>query len=144
MDIIKGDILENLDSSKDTIILHGCNCHHVMGAGIAAYLRKKYPKIYAVDMTTPYADRDKLGTFSVAVINPKLAILNCYTQFDTGRGRQVDYEAVYSVLESLSRLGPSGKEIRSPKIGCGLAGGDWDIVKVMFEKTLPSATIYNL
>jgi len=137
MKINKADILSQLDFTKQTVILHGCNCFHTMGAGIAKYLKQNYPLIYTVDKNTAYGDRNKLGTISIATIHNKLHIVNCYTQFYYGSKSKtpVDYVAIAKCLHRVALL-YNGWEIRTPMIGCGLAGGDWDIVKLIFEETL--------
>lgn len=139
MEIIKADILSDLDPNKPTVILHGCNCLHRMGKGIALYLKSHYPIIHSIDKNTPYGDRNKLGTISIAGIHGNLHIVNCYTQFDYRRSSSktphADYKAIENCLENIAYL-YNGWEIRSPKIGCGLAGGSWDIVSKLFEKVL--------
>ena len=149
MYLIKRDILDYIQPNNLTIIGHGCNTENIMQAGIAAYLLLKYPYIYVIDCSTKKGP-EKLGTFSTAKISDNLYILNCYTQEKTGKGRQVDYEAVYKCLENVQRMiiqvkqriGNQMIDLRFPQIGCGLAGGDWNIIEKMFDKLLPSAKIY--
>ena len=64
----KADILSDIDETKRTVVLHGCNCFHTMGAGIALYLRRMIPEVAEVDAGTVYGDKNKLGTCSVANI----------------------------------------------------------------------------
>ncbi len=147
MKIIKADILTNIDPNKQTIILHGCNCFHVMGGGIAAYLKKQYPEIYETDVhNTTKGDRKKLGTFSMTIVKPNLYIANCYTQYNFGFVNiHVDYVAIRECLQKI-RLLYDDWEIRSPQIGCGLAGGDWKTVKKIYEEDLVGCdcTIYHI
>jgi len=135
--IIQADILYDLPSDENILILHGCNCFHIMGAGIAKYLRSKYPVIYKVDSSTPYGDRGKLGTVSYAYIRPGLSIGNCYTQFDLGSKRHpaVNYDAIRSCLMNAINKFPY-YSFRMPKIGCGLAGGKWDKVEKIYLEVL--------
>lgn len=144
MTIIRDDILSKLDPNTKTVILHGCNCFCTMGAGIAKYLKQKYPLIYSVDKGTKYGDRKKLGTFSIAGIHNNLHILNCYTQFDYRRSASgkppVNYSAIESCLKHVLTL-YDGWEIRTPKIGCGLAGGDWAVVEPLFNDILKNQNL---
>jgi len=148
MNIIKSDILANLPNNKVCVILHGCNCFHVMGGGIAAYLKNKFPYIYKVDKKTNYGDITKLGTISIAELNNNLLIINCYTQYNYDASqRQVNYEAVYNCLVNVQTLIKNNEQLvdlRAPKIGCGLAGGNWKIINEMFDELLPYATIYEI
>lgn len=146
MRIVKADILSDLDKDTPTVILHGCNCFHTMGAGIARYLANKYPAVLAADKTTGYGDRSKLGRFSVAEIRPNLTILNCYTQYRYGsRSRDVDYLAVSECLRAAHEKYPDA-HFRMPQIGCGLAKGDWNKVKSIIVEELPveQVTVYYL
>lgn len=144
MHIFREDILNNIDPNTPTVVLHGCNCFHTMGAGIARYLKSKYPLILTIDKQTKYGDRKKLGTISIAGINGNLHIVNCYTQFDYRNSRSgkppVDYKAIEKCLSNVAYLYDKW-EIRSPKIGCGLAGGDWSIVEPLFTKTLKNQNV---
>ncbi len=151
MKLIKGDILKDTDQNKITIILHGCNCFHTMGAGIAKYLRDRFPMVYKADCDTIYGDIHKLGTISYEDVGNDIWVVNCYTQFSFGKGRDVNYEAVYKTLHKVRTIIDNYEketnfkiEVRSPQIGCGLAGGEWSIVEKMFEHLLPQAKIYYL
>ena len=147
MKIVRADILSNLNFNKPIVILHGCNCFCNMGAGIAKYLKQQYPLVYTVDKQTGFGDKKKLGSLSIAGIHGNFHIVNCYSQYNYGfkKGGKppVEYKAIGECLEKVAQL-YNGWEIRSPKIGCGLAGGDWNIVEPMFEKILgnQNLTIY--
>jgi len=124
---VKGGILKDIIPGKNTVIIHGCNCFHIMGAGIAAYLRKEYPAVYRADCKTIRGIMSKMGTYSKAQITHNLVVLNCYTQYGIGREKNntppVKYSSIRKCLRSINTE-YDGWEIRTPKIGCGLAGGD--------------------
>ena len=147
MQYIKGDILSGIDPKKRTVILHGCNCFHKMGAGIAKYLSLKFPDILIMDQTqTKYADEKKLGHYTGSIVMPGLTILNCYTQYHYGTrfGVPVNYPAIEHCLQRVSDIAKHFDDIRAPRIGCGLAGGNWATVEKLFMKHLPQVTIYYL
>lgn len=149
MRIVKQDILTGIDTTdKPTVVLHGCNCLHTMGAGIAKYFNHKYPQVLVADKTTRYGDRSKLGTYSTAIIREQVPfhILNCYTQFDYRgpHGRCLcDYRAIQRCLNKVAQEYQDW-EIRLPMIGCGLARGSWDVVSDIFTKELNNCdyTVY--
>jgi O-acetyl-ADP-ribose deacetylase (regulator of RNase III) len=59
-----------------------------------------------------------------------------YTQFDwRGSGVKVDYEAVRSCVRWI-KARYSGKRIGLPKIGAGLAGGDWKEIASIIKEEL--------
>jgi O-acetyl-ADP-ribose deacetylase (regulator of RNase III) len=117
-----------------------------MGSGIAQAIVKQYPEAYAADCKTRKGDEAKLGTYTYCEVSGR-KIFNLYTQYTYGTDRiQVRYKAVFEALEALSTYldehDPDHKEIVGlPRIGCGLAGGNWEIVRLLIEKTFPTRTI---
>ncbi|MDJ0914803.1 MAG: macro domain-containing protein [Desulfobacterales bacterium] len=139
MQVIKGDLIQLALAKRFDVIIHGCNCHCEMGAGIARVIKKSFPEAYAADLNTAKGDRQKLGTISHASVthdNHTITVVNGYTQFDyKGSGVLVDYDAVRSVMQTVKTIF-SGKKIGYPKIGAGLAGGDWQIISKIIDETL--------
>ena len=76
-----GDIIEMGQEGKIDVLIHGCNCFHTMGAGIALGIKKTFPEAYEADLRTPYRHASKLGDFSQATTENGLVIINAYTQF---------------------------------------------------------------
>ena len=126
----KGDVLK----AGERVIVHGCNCMNTMGAGIAQQIREYCSSAYWADMATTRGDITKLGTYTVGmtVVNGELTyILNAYTQFRYGREkRHADYNAIVDVFELICQDFPH-KVFAMPKIGTGLAGGDWNIIEAI-------------
>jgi O-acetyl-ADP-ribose deacetylase (regulator of RNase III) len=91
------------------------------------------------DLATARGDRAKLGTCTFAEIDRNgtpLVVVNAYTQFDyRGSGPRVDYVAVRSCFRWIKER-HSGKRIGLPKIGAGLAGGDWARIAAIIEQEL--------
>ena len=141
MKVIKGDLISLFQNGEFDVIVHGCNAHCTMGSGIARSIREAYPIAYEVDCQTKKGDRSKLGSFTVAsVVNPmnKEAqyIINAYTQYDYNpRVLQVDYKALRRCFKNI-KSAYSGKRIAYPAIGCGLAGGDWNVVSKIIDEEL--------
>ncbi len=134
MKTIKGDLIKLAKNGEFDVIIHGCNCFCTMGAGIAKAIKENFPEAYEVDKATKKGDPLKLGTISTTY-KTKTVIVNAYTQFNWGRGKQVDYDAVRSaMLEVKKRF--SGNRIGYPKIGAGLAGGDWSVISGIIDEVL--------
>ncbi len=67
MEIIKGNLITLALEGKAKIIVHGCNCFHAMGSGIAGSLAKKFPEIPAADKGyAELGDPSILATYSKA------------------------------------------------------------------------------
>lgn len=133
------NILE-ISRSAPTFIVQQVNCRGVMGAGLAKQIRARWPGIYA-----PYADicRNKgaqaLGTmFPYVTPDNGPVICNCFAQDGYGRDRQyTSYQHLRkSLLQVKTYVEGCLKEVPKPSasiripygLGCGLAGGDWDVV----------------
>ena len=125
MRIVKGDLLILALQQRFDVIVHGCNCFNTMGAGIAKKIATRWPQVAEVDRDTNMADRNKLGTYTVAE-TPCCKVVNAYTQYHHGMkfGPPFDYDAFKQVLEKLSKHFPKETKWGFPLIGCGLAGGD--------------------
>lgn len=126
---VQGDLL----NSNLKVIAHGCNCQGVMGSGIAAQIRAKWPNVYEVYKLKHTTMGLELGTIlPVCTLDGRL-VINCMTQDNFGRSgdRFVSYEAVESCMTLLNENAPGWgvAEIGMPKIGAGLGGGDWEVIE---------------
>jgi len=154
-----GDLLQ----SDCNIICHQTNCQGVMGAGIAKQIRDTYPRVYERFLRDHRDGNDTLGSIGVCYTeegdNPRY-IVNMYAQ-DNYLPRGVchtDYEAFRKCLRWLKETVYHYSKYALPKpkikigfpdhIGCGLAGGDWEIVKSIiedeFERTQWKVEIWRL
>lgn len=136
----KGNIIELVKSGKFDAIAHGCNCFCTMGAGIAKQIKYAFPLVYYADLLTESGDKSKLGKIVPVLIKEKdksFYVINAYTQYVySSTKKAVDYTALRECFVEINKEF-AGKKVGIPKIGCGLAGGDWNIV----ERIIDSVTI---
>lgn len=139
MNLITGDLLRLAQDGRFDVIVHGCNCQCTMGKGIAASIKQLFPEAYAADLATPKGDRTKLGTFSSAEIDrppARFTVVNAYTQFHyRGPGIRADYDALRTAFAAVKRHFP-GRRIAYPRIGAGLARGDWSLISKIIGEEL--------
>ena len=138
MKVVSGDLVQMAVAGEFDVIVHGCNCQCVMGKGIALTIRKRFPEALAADRQTKKSDPGKLGSCSVAIVESEagpLHIANAYTQFHwRGKADLANYDAIRSCPGWVREMYPSAR-IGLPKIGAGLAGGDWErIWRIMQEE----------
>lgn len=148
--ILKGDIIQIVKESfienynKNIILCHGCNTKNVMGAGLAKQLREVWPSIYVNDSEANKLGYNVLGTyFSVCVKatpHNALYVLNMYTQSNFGRNRDIRYVS-YDAIDDCFKLlvlenEPNHSLIYYPKIGAGLANGNWSIINEIINYRL--------
>lgn len=133
--IIKGDLLSLFAEGEFQLIGHGANCQNLMGAGIAAQVRDKYPDAYAVDAEfhKRLGGQDfkqcpsMAGHISVAQVaagEGKARIANLYTQISTGAN--ASYQFLQRACEELNKYcrERSITNVGLPLIGCGIGGLD--------------------
>lgn len=136
---VHGDLLQLARAGAFDVIVHGCNCFHTMGAGIAKPIKDAFPEAFEADQATPHGARDKLGTISVAEVTRgaiHFHVVNAYTQYHyRGGGRKTDYGAIQSCFEAIAERFP-GAHIGYPYIGAGLGGGDWEVIKPIIDTAL--------
>jgi O-acetyl-ADP-ribose deacetylase (regulator of RNase III) len=138
---IQGDLLE----TDCQLIAHGVNCQGVMGSGVARALYEKWPRVkdfyldYFTEFNAGVEGENFLGQIDVLIVDRKTGqqVANCFTQqyYGGDGGRYLSYDALVDCMKRLySYANQFGiKEIAMPKIGCGLAGGDWEIVKAILN-----------
>lgn len=149
MKIIKGDLLDLASRGYFDVIIHGCNCFCTMGAGIAKEIRIKYPNAYKKDLETISGDLRKLGKITLYKnSSPEFYIINAYTQYNYSGKNPLDYGALRCCFKNIhEQFGDNNLKFGIPQIGCGLAGGDWNIVKDIIDEEMKSenvtCVIYN-
>lgn len=139
---VEGELINLIESGEYDVVVHGANCFCTMGAGVAKVLRQRFPSIYRVDLTTVKGDRKKLGTLSLAQVRVekkrRIMLVNAYTQYAySSRVKQIDYEAVRRCFAKINSFF-TNRALRflMPKIGAGLAGGDWNKISEIVEQEM--------
>ena len=141
IEYIEGSIF---DTDCD-IIIHQVNCKSRMGSGIAYEIRKRYPKAYT--SYKKYCDR--LGNKLLGKIQPvdcgDIIIINMFGQDNYGRDKALytDYDAFEECMKkTLIYCEVGNYSIAIPyRIGCRLAGGDWNIVKKIIENKFKKSDV---
>lgn len=128
--IKKGCLIKALKDKEVDLIIHQCNCFSTWGSGIAKQLKQEHFSAYLADRDSGLTPKQKLGKFS----SYGSIIYNAYGQYTYGKGLQTDYEQLRNSLTLIEKEIPDNVLIGMPKIGCGLAGGDWVIVSEIINE----------
>lgn len=146
------EVVGDLLNSDVDVVGHQTNCIGVMGAGIAFAIKRKYPNVftqYKKLCTEHHNGKELLGKcqivsesgniIDVNSLNRKdneKIIANLFGQYSIGSGIETQYEHLRTALEELKEVGKKHNLwIGLPyKLGCGLAGGDWNVVRKMIEE----------
>ena len=123
---IKGSILD----TDIVYIGHGVNCRNKMGSGVAKVLLDKYPEV----KSEYHNFNNKILGEVQEVLTKDIVILNMFTQEDFGYDGKLylDYGSITKCFKRLKDFNINS--IAIPKIGCGLAGGDWEVVKALINE----------
>lgn len=114
-------------------MLHQVNCQAdtptIEIVGFLALFLCEYKKIGKTKKS-----EELLGTIYIYEGNKDI-IVNMFSQDKYGRDkRYTNYIAIEKAIKELRKIYPSETIIAAYKIGCGLAGGNWNIVKEILER----------
>lgn len=129
------------------IIAHICNDVGAWGAGFVLALSKLWPEPErAFRRSSPM----RLGTHMLVEAEPDISVANMCAQrgIRTYRGTPpIRYEALELCLEEVGETAHHWKaSLHMPRIGTGLAGGDWSIIEPIILRTCVDVpvTVYDL
>lgn len=155
---VDGDLIKLALNGEFDVVAHGCNCHSTMGAGIAPQMARAFG-CDRFKMELVGSDVNKLGNIDYKTFvlgentvwslehsknnreEPEVTVVNAYTQFNYGRNhadgdsKPLSYEALTLCMKKMNTIF-AGKHIGLPKIGAGLAGGDWPTIEKIIYREL--------
>lgn len=150
----QGCVIEAFKKGEVDVIGHVVNGQKVWGAGVAKTLKQEFPEAYE-----SYLRRCGEVKVSSALLGDvdlplkgfaPLGVASLFAQDRYGtEKRQLDYGALAVSLSRLKDLLPPGEKVGIPYLmGCGLAGGSWEVVEELVEGILVrggiSVTAYKL
>ncbi len=135
------------------VVGHQANCQNTFGSGIARTIKEMYPEAYRADTYAAVNKRNTLGNLSFGEVRLVNGITNShgnhirriYNLYGQNLGtdhtklnqRKTNYEALYCALEKMALdLQKDGNNyvVGFPHlIGCGLGGGNWNIVERLIQ-----------
>lgn len=134
---VKGNLLD----AETDYICHQVNCRGKMGSGIAKQIRTRWSAVY--DLYMKEVNENMLGKIQIVYIqqnpNKVLGVINMFSQKDYGYNGDLytNYDAFLNCILEIKEKIPKGASIGFPDhIGCGLGGGDWNIIKRMIVENL--------
>ena len=154
---VTGDATDPQAEGKK-IIVHVCNNVGAWGAGFVVALSKKWKEPEArYHAQTEY----HLGEIDIVQVEEDIAVCNLIGQESTaGRNNNAALPPIrYVALEyglrqialthSFAEIGTGDSfSVHMPRLGSGLAGGNWKIIEAVIEETLckagVSVTVYDL
>jgi len=147
-----GDATRPIGDGKK-IICHICNDIGAWGAGFVLALSKKWrlpEDHYRARQSYPLGHADVISVDISEGMENEILVANMIGQHRIGMSSDgtppIRYQAV---AEALMKVNEIAKELNAtlhmPRIGCGLAGGDWDKISAIIEEcTDVPVTVYDL
>lgn len=144
-----GDIFSPNRTGHECVVCHQVNCQGVMGAGLAAQIRRMFPEVYddylkeCGKIAKPSDLLGKVLFYSVKYNGFDYNIASIFGQERYGRsGCFTDYDALRRAMEPIRVMATPFPAYplttaRIPyKMGCGLGGGDWSVVLSIIQEEL--------
>lgn len=137
-----GDATNPVRQKENTImcIAHCCNDVGAWGAGFVMALSKKW-KEPEQQYRAWFSQKKKpgLGEVQHVVVEPNLVVANIIGQKGTINKNNpvpVRYYAIRRGFKNLIETLPTRVEFHLPRLGAGLAGGDWDEIEAILSDVL--------
>ena len=132
----------NIFDSSANIICHQVNCQGVMGSGVAAEVKKRYPNVFDAYRYDYLNGNLKLGyvCFATAKLDQVIANMCGQDNFGYNGAMYTRYDALQKCLDKVKEYATYEYDIK-PVIAfpylmsCYRGGGDWNIVSKMIEDT---------
>ena len=121
-------------------IIHQVNCQNAFGAGFADLITKHYPHVkedYHAHCTGK-SPQQLFGTYHITDCG-NFGIVHIFSQYYYGNAKKngkcyTNYNKMIEALSAFRSEHPTDPACAPVNMGCGFAGGDWDIVKVILDK----------
>ena len=125
-----------------SVIVHCCNTLGVWGASFVIPLAKHYPNARSSYFNYIHKGNIKLGDVDEVKVTDNIYVENLMGQKFIGKGTNgeipCDYNAIEKGFLNIIATWYNRNEyysIHMPRIGCGLAGGDWKVIEDIIKRT---------
>ena len=127
---------------ENSLIVHCCNTLGAWGAGFVVPLGKRYPLAKKSYLTYVRDNNVRLGDVDEVKVDDNLYVENLFGQNFLRKGPNgeipCNYDAIQMGFLRIMINWHDKKEkysIHMPRIGCGLAGGDWKVIEYIIKET---------
>jgi O-acetyl-ADP-ribose deacetylase (regulator of RNase III) len=148
---VRGDATNPLGGGNK-IIAHCCNDRGGWGKGFVLAISRKWPGPEEAYRRWYREGEDfALGQMQLVQVEPTIWVANLIGQHGIKGGSKGPPIRYPELREALTKLASEALRLRAsahlPRIGCGLAGGKWEVIGPMIEESLCAAgvavTVYD-
>jgi O-acetyl-ADP-ribose deacetylase (regulator of RNase III) len=137
---LKGDASEPRGTDAKLLVQVVNDSALTWGAGFSMALRKKWPSLQQDFRAWATERRNlKLGNTHVASVDDSLLLVSMVAQHGYGVSHtpRIRYLALQECLKKVANLAAERKAVvHMPRIGCGQAGGSWDVVSELVDEAI--------
>lgn len=130
----------HIDGARPHVVAHICNDSGGWGKGFVLAISRRWPEPEIAYRRWAKNGQDfGLGMVQIVPVNDDLAVANMVAQHGyrtQSNPVAVRYDALDTCLRKLAERLPDGTTIQMPRIGCGLAGGDWNQIEPLIQTHL--------
>jgi O-acetyl-ADP-ribose deacetylase (regulator of RNase III) len=144
---LRGDATQPVGPGRK-ILVHCCNDIGGWGAGFVLAISRRWPEPEAQYRALAYKSRPRLplGFVQFVPVSDEIDVANLIGQCGCGPGPDglppIRYEAIRIGLQRIADEAVAlGASVHMPKMGAGLAGGDWAVIERIVVETLCSKDI---
>lgn len=133
-------------SKGPKIIIHICNDIDKWGRGFVLAISKRWKEPEIAYHNLRLCDR-RLGEIQIVKVEPDIYVTNMIAQHGIGPNKKgqppIRYDALISCLNKVNEFAlTNNASIHAPRIGSGLARGNWNIIEKIINETLPEVDVY--
>jgi O-acetyl-ADP-ribose deacetylase (regulator of RNase III) len=142
---VKGDATQP-QGEGNKIIVHICNDIGAWGAGFVLAVSKKWKQ---PEIAYRLKKERNLGDIQLVRVTNDIIVANMIAQkgvgYDAEGNPPIQYGALRIALNKVNQTAwETGSSIHMPRIGCGLAGGDWKVVEEIIKDVMSvPVTVYD-
>lgn len=150
---VKGDVTRPRGAGLRIVAQVVNDKAEMWGGGFALVVRRRWPEIQKDFAAWARADRNRLalGNSHFSSIDDSTGVFNmvCQHGYAPTPKPSIRYRALKTCLDALAGLAlETGATVHMPRIGCGQAGGNWNIVSELIVSALCDrgikVTVYDL
>lgn len=126
------------------IIVHNCNNAGAWGAGFVLAISRRWPAPERQYRMFHRSNPKMLALGSVQFVNvePDIVVANVIGQVLDGSHPPIRYEALkFGLLKVSNYANEIEASVHMPRIGCGLAGGEWATVETLVKAAFSEADV---
>lgn len=129
-------VTNDITKLQSGIICHQVNCQNRIGAGVSKAICEKYPEVkrqYHIVAKKIKSPEERFGLIHKVPVSENVTVYNIFAQLNYGNANKTkkcytDEEKLTNAIIKICEENKGTWVCIPEKIGCGLAGGNWDSV----------------